>query len=557
MAVTFPVIKINRHGKKQKRALRMTPSGISNLDGTKVQWQYDTKDIHGLYRDPTNPLKFEVTVLQRYNYEVSSEAERNRIVDAFEQIFSQTSVLSSTPLRRISTAPSPPGQLGSSPLPREHSIPFPANHNVISPRVLPAGPFPLHATGYSPGATSPPPPHSAHRDLQHTARGSHCSGTPPMLQIPPSATPRRVSSASFTSTTFANDFGPATGDDDSCMRTDRTDVSTATATTATNTRVPTLNDFQVVGNLGKGAFGEVLEVCKADDSQRYAMKILSKGMLQRQGQLHNVISEHTIMSSALHPFIVQLRYFFEDDEHIYFIMDLIENGSLAVQRQAAGYFSEQVAQFYIAEIVLALEYLHSLGIVHRDLKPENILLDSDGHVRLTDFGVAKQGVSREERTMTFQGTPEFIAPEILNEEPYGQAVDWWSLGIMMFEMLVGHTPFHSTNVVQLYKNTLKGTIAFPDTMSVPAKNFIMGCLRRDPSRRLGSGPMGIREIKYHAFFTGVDWEKLALRDIQPPDLVLQPRARSHTVAQSTRPAQQASLLSERLGRSRSHTGNSS
>jgi serine/threonine protein kinase len=196
------------------------------------------------------------------------------------------------------------------------------------------------------------------------------------------------------------------------------------------------------------------------------------------------------------------------------ILDYINGGELFFHLKKEGRFPENRVRFYAAEIVCALAHLHSLGIVYRDLKPENILLNSEGHITITDFGLSKQ--IDEGGTHTFCGTPEYLAPEVLKGQGHGMAVDWWSLGTLIYEMLTGLPPFYSQNINIMYQKILNGELRFPSYVSSEAQSLLEGLLTRDVDKRLGSGADGSFDIKKHVFFTGIDWEKLERKEIEPP-----------------------------------------
>jgi len=221
------------------------------------------------------------------------------------------------------------------------------------------------------------------------------------------------------------------------------------------------------------------------------------------------------MNNSKHPFLVGLRYSFQTAEKLYFVLDYVNGGELFFHLQKEKRFSEPRARFYTAEIVLAIEYLHSLDIIYRDLKPENILLDAEGHVALTDFGLAKEGIEIGDTTSTFCGTPEYLAPEVLKKQKYGMAVDWWCVGAVLYEMLVGLPPFYSRDCNEMYDRILHDKLRFPPHVSENARSLISELLIRDPEKRIGSKE-DAKEIKAHPFFEGIDWQKLYNRDYKPP-----------------------------------------
>ena len=277
-----------------------------------------------------------------------------------------------------------------------------------------------------------------------------------------------------------------------------------------------LDDFELLKVLGKGSFGKVLQVKKKDTKEIFAMKILHKDAVLERNQLEHTKAERHILESVQHPFLVGLRYAFQSEAKLYMVLDFLNGGKLFFHLKASGRFSEARAKLYGAEILLALGHLHSLDIVYRDLKPENILMDAEGHVRLTDFGLAKEQVSDNSSAQTFCGTPEYLAPEVLTSQGHGRAVDWWSLGTLIYEMMCGLPPFYDQNVNKMYNKIVKAPLVFPDYFSNDAKDMLAKLLDRDPHKRLGSGPTDIEEIKSHPYFSSIDFDKLMRKDIKPP-----------------------------------------
>ncbi|CAO3616287.1 unnamed protein product [Cunninghamella echinulata] len=276
-----------------------------------------------------------------------------------------------------------------------------------------------------------------------------------------------------------------------------------------------LEDFEIIKLLGRGAYGKVMLCRHIESDQLYAMKILKKASLV----VHSKNVEHTkaerqILEEVRNPFIVQLMYAFQTNDRLYLILQYACGGELFRYMATEYMFSEEISRYYLAELVLALEHLHGLGIVYRDLKPENCLLDAEGHVILTDFGLSK--VSLDGRTNTICGTAEYMAPEILMEMHYDKSVDWWTLGILMFEMLTGYTPFRSGNKKKTLDAIQKKKLQLPYFLSSDAKDLLSRLLRKNPNTRLGCGNDGIKKIKSHGFFRKIDWKKLKARELIPP-----------------------------------------
>jgi len=264
--------------------------------------------------------------------------------------------------------------------------------------------------------------------------------------------------------------------------------------------------------IGRGSFGKVFKVQKKDTNEIFAMKVLDKAEVAQRNEIIHARSENSILRKLDCPFLVKMHYAFQDHSKLYFVMDYINGGELFFHLQKEGRFSEDRVKFYVAEIILGLEYLHSKrNIIYRDLKPENLLLSADGHIILTDFGISKEN-STDEKTATFCGTPEYLAPEVLKQEKYTKAVDWWSLGTLMYEMLSGLPPFYSEEVQNMYYNIINTQLVMPKGVREETASLLRGFLEKDPERRL-SDP---EKIKGHVFFKGMDWDKLYRKEVKPP-----------------------------------------
>lgn len=270
----------------------------------------------------------------------------------------------------------------------------------------------------------------------------------------------------------------------------------------------------------KGTFGQVYQVHKRGTRQVYAMKKLSKKVIVQKKEVAHTIGERNILvrtASADSPFIVGLKYSFQTPENLYLVTGFMSGGELFYHLQKEGRFTEARAKFYIAELILALEHLHKFNIVYRDLKPENILLDAVGHIALCDFGLSKANLAKDETTNTFCGTTEYLAPEVLlDEQGYTTMVDFWSLGVLVFEMCCGWSPFYADETQQMYKNIAFGKVRFPkDTLSIEGRNFVKGLLNRNPRHRLGA-QRDADELKEHSFFADIDWDAIARKQVVPP-----------------------------------------
>ncbi|CAO3621657.1 unnamed protein product [Cunninghamella blakesleeana] len=274
-----------------------------------------------------------------------------------------------------------------------------------------------------------------------------------------------------------------------------------------------LNDFELLDTLGTGTFGRVYLTKFKTTNKFYAMKVLKKSEVVRLKQVEHLLSEKNILASIRFPFIVDLFCTFQDDVNLYMLLEYVVGGELFSHLRRAGRFTNDMTRFYASEIVLAIEYLHSKNIIYRDLKPENLLIDHQGHIKITDFGFAKTVV---DRTWTLCGTPEYLAPEIIQSKGHGKAVDWWALGILIFEMLAGYPPFFDDNSFGIYEKILAGKVQFPAHFDPLAKDLLKRLLVGDRSKRLGNLKGGSEDVKRHKWFRGVDWIGLLDKNVRAP-----------------------------------------
>ncbi|NWW47466.1 KS6A3 kinase, partial [Pedionomus torquatus] len=278
------------------------------------------------------------------------------------------------------------------------------------------------------------------------------------------------------------------------------------------------SQFELLKVLGQGSFGKVFLVKKisgSDARQLYAMKVLKKATLKVRDRVRTKM-ERDILVEVNHPFIVKLHYAFQTEGKLYLILDFLRGGDLFTRLSKEVMFTEDDVKFYLAELALALDHLHSLGIIYRDLKPENILLDEEGHIKLTDFGLSKESIDHEKKAYSFCGTVEYMAPEVVNRRGHTQSADWWSFGVLMFEMLTGTLPFQGKDRKETMTLILKAKLGMPQFLSPEAQSLLRMLFKRNPANRLGAGPDGVEEIKRHAFFSKIDWNKLYRREIHPP-----------------------------------------
>ncbi|KAF9971474.1 hypothetical protein BGZ73_005592 [Actinomortierella ambigua] len=307
-----------------------------------------------------------------------------------------------------------------------------------------------------------------------------------------------------------------------------TATSQPTAALPLANRKISIQDFDMCTVLGRGCMGKVILVREKQSRKLFALKIISKEWVILQREIEHTKSERNILAHVAkisHPFLIKLRHSFQDNAQLFMVLDFYPGGDIATQLAKFHKFEPPRCLFYTAEIVLGIEELHRLGIVYRDLKPENILLAMDGHIVLTDFGLSKQfpslngsnnGYVNNEKTSTFCGTAEYLAPEILLAYEYSYEVDWWSLGTLLFEMLSGITPFWADNHAIMYRRVLEDELEFPVGIDPDARSFISGLLERDPRRRLGYGSNGARAVKRHPYFKGIDWHKALQRRLPCP-----------------------------------------
>ncbi|KAL2885461.1 Serine/threonine-protein kinase psk1 [Ceratocystis lukuohia] len=287
----------------------------------------------------------------------------------------------------------------------------------------------------------------------------------------------------------------------------------------TNRKV-SASDFETLRCLGKGAYGTVVLVKQKSTGRLFAQKQFKKASIVVHKKLvEQTKTERQILESvSRHPFVVKLFYAFQDLDKLYLILEYGQGGELFHHLKTERMFSEEVAAFYMAEMILAISHLHShMGVVYRDLKPENCLLDADGHLLLTDFGLSKVSVDQDDTCNSILGTVEYMAPEVVQGKKYGKAVDWWSLGTLGYDLMTGSPPFRGSNNAKIQENIVKQKLQLPYYLSADAKDLLTRLLKRDPAKRLGANmPRDLVTIKKHRFFRKIDWKLLEARELEPP-----------------------------------------
>lgn len=275
-------------------------------------------------------------------------------------------------------------------------------------------------------------------------------------------------------------------------------------------------DFDEMKVLGKGSFGKVVLVRFKKNQKLYAMKILKKAMIMKNNEETHTKTERKILAKINNPFIVSLYFAFQDEKKLYLITEFMQGGELFYHLHREKFFSNERTQFYAAEIVLALDHLHKNNCIYRDLKPENVLLDKDGHIKLADFGLSKIMLEKSKaKAFTLCGTPDYLAPEILENKGYDKTVDWWSLGALIYEMLVGYSPFKMKKGEQLNIEKYKEPVPLYNHFTPEAKMIITDLLVVEPNKRLGYGSNGTENIKKHPFFKNINWEELYNKKVEP------------------------------------------
>lgn len=277
-----------------------------------------------------------------------------------------------------------------------------------------------------------------------------------------------------------------------------------------------LDDFEMLKVLGKGTFGKVMLSKLKSTKEVFAIKVLKKSMVLEKDELAHTLTENSVLAKCVHPFLTSLKYSFQTPELLCFVMEYVNGGELFFHLSKEKRFSEDRTRFYIAQITMAITYLHSEGIIYRDLKLENLMLDQNGDIKITDFGLCKEEIQFGSTTTTFCGTPEYLAPEVIEDSDYGRTVDWWGVGVVMYEMISGMLPFRSRDHEELFGLILTQELKVPAWFTPLAKDCVTKLLIKDPSLRLGGGERDGHDIMAHPFFAPINFAKLEAKEIPPP-----------------------------------------
>ncbi|KRF80704.1 uncharacterized protein Dvir_GJ16879, isoform D [Drosophila virilis] len=292
---------------------------------------------------------------------------------------------------------------------------------------------------------------------------------------------------------------------------------TAPATVIPRFKNYSVDDFHFLAVLGKGSFGKVLLAELRDTTYYYAIKCLKKDVVLEDDDVDSTLIERKVLAlGTKHPYLCHLFCTFQTESHLFFVMEYLNGGDLMFHIQESGRFSEERARFYGAEIISGLKFLHKKGIIYRDLKLDNVLLDYEGHVRIADFGMCKLQIYLDKTADSFCGTPDYMAPEIIKGEKYNQNVDWWSFGVLLYEMLIGQSPFSGCDEDELFWSICNEIPWFPVYISAEATGILKGLLEKDYTKRIGSQYSPAGDIADHLFFRPIDWNLLEKRQIEPP-----------------------------------------
>uniref|UniRef100_A0A2P2I6Y8 non-specific serine/threonine protein kinase n=1 Tax=Hirondellea gigas TaxID=1518452 RepID=A0A2P2I6Y8_9CRUS len=277
-----------------------------------------------------------------------------------------------------------------------------------------------------------------------------------------------------------------------------------------------LDSFELLSGLGKGTFGRVVLAREKSTGNIYAIKMLRKDVILEKDEVEHTLTENRVLQRIDHPFLMYLKYSFTTKDRLCFVLEYVNGGELFHHLTKERLFSEERTKFYGAEICLALSYLHRCNIIYRDLKLENLLIDEQGHIKVADFGLCKENMSYGNTTRTFCGTPEYLAPEVLEENDYGRSVDWWGYGVCLYEMMVGRLPFFDSDHQTLFQLIVYEEARFPRTISPEARELLRSLLVKNPHQRLGGGVRDAAEVQEHPFYSNMNWDDVLNKKIPPP-----------------------------------------
>lgn len=272
-------------------------------------------------------------------------------------------------------------------------------------------------------------------------------------------------------------------------------------------------DFNCIRTLGTGSFGRVMLATHKPSGKYYALKLLDKQKIVKLKQVDHTMSEKKILQAVRFPFLIHLKFSFKDNDYLYLGMPFINGGEMFSHLRKFGKFSENQCKFYAMQVALAFEYMHYLDIIYRDLKPENILICANGYIKVTDLGFCK---IVKGRTWTLCGTPEYLAPEIILSKGYGKSVDWWTFGVLVYEMAAGFPPFRAEEPMKIYEKIVACNVHYPTHFSSELKDLSKNILTPDLSKRYGILKNGINDIKFHKWFQGQNWISILKEDVAPP-----------------------------------------
>lgn len=275
-----------------------------------------------------------------------------------------------------------------------------------------------------------------------------------------------------------------------------------------------INSFLTLSVIGKGSYAKVILVKKKESGELFAMKVIKKSSIQRKRQADHIYIEKNVLTSLQHPFLIKFYYSFQTENKLFFVLEYCPAGELFNLLQKRKRFSEEQARFYSAQMVLAIEHMHTKDIIYRDLKPENVLLDKSGYIRLTDFGLSRMNAGPNEDVKSICGTPEYMAPEILMKLGYGKAIDWWTLGCIIYEMTVGLPPFYCNDRNELFERIKYSNPKYPSSISPQLRSLLEGLFKKDSAKRLGSN--GVEEIKKHPWFDIINWDYMLEKKYEAP-----------------------------------------